>query len=160
MSVTERVTAIVACAGLLVTAGMAPGQGRAVARVTPGSANFLFPTPDPALQGHPIMLTAIRGGAVVQQQETVLPSSRRLDELPPGVYDLRAEGQGAVTEVKRGVHVFAGQEVTVNFIMRAGTGARTVEYAAGGLSREEVAARLTKLEAAVTALQKAAAPKP
>ena len=160
MSVTERVTAIVACAGLLVTAGIAPGHGRAVAQVKPGSAYILFPTPDPALQGHPIMLTAIRAGEVVQQQETVLPNGKRLSDLPPGVYDLRAEGQGAVTEVKRGVHVFAGQEVTANFVMRAGTGARTVEYAAGGLSREEVAARLSKLEAAVAALQKAAAPRP
>jgi hypothetical protein len=38
--------------------------------------------------------------------------------------------------------------------MRAGTGVRTVEYAIGGLSREEIAARLAKLEAAMAELQK------
>lgn len=79
----------------------------------------------------------------------VLDNTQGLYELPPGLYDVRAEGQGAVTEVKRGVHVFAGQDLNVNFVMHAGTGLRTVEYATGGLSREEVAARLAKLEAAV-----------
>jgi hypothetical protein len=102
------------------------------------------------------MVSAIRGGEVVKQQETVLPGSQELSDLPPGLYDVRVEGQGAVTDVKRGVHVFAGQELDVSFVMHAGTGARTVEYAAAGLSREEVAARLAKLEAAVAELQKAA----
>jgi hypothetical protein len=160
MSVTERITAIVVCAGLLVIAGIAPGRGHASAQVRPGTIYARFPSADAALQGRPIMVSAIRGGEVVKQQETVLPSSQELSDLPPGLYDVRAEGQGAVTEVKRGVHVFAGQELDVNFVMRSGTGVRTVEYAAAGLSREEVAARLAKLEAAVAALQKAAAPRP
>jgi hypothetical protein len=159
MSVTERVTAIVACVGLLVTAGSAPGRGRAWAQVKPGNIYARFPSPDAALQGHPVMVSAIRGGEIVQQQETVLDNTQAFYALPPGLYDVRAEGQGAVTEVKRGVHVFAGQDLNLNFVMHAGTGVRTVEYAAGGLSREEVAARLAKLEAAVAALQKAA-PRP
>lgn len=159
MSVTERVAAIVVCAGLLVMAGSIPGHGRASAQVRPGSVYAQFPSGDATLQGRPVMLSAIRGGEVVNQQERTLWSDNNgLTSLTPGVYDLRAEGQGMVTEVKRGVHVFAGQELRVSFVMRPGTGVRTVEYAAGGLSREEVAARLGKLEAAVAQLQKAAAP--
>jgi hypothetical protein len=38
--------------------------------------------------------------------------------------------------------------------MRAGAGVRTVKYAIGGLSPEEIAARLAKLEAAMAELQK------
>jgi hypothetical protein len=36
--------------------------------------------------------------------------------------------------------------------IRAGQGVRTVEYATGGLSREEIAARLNELSAKVAAL--------
>ena len=161
MSVTERVTAIVACAVLLVIAVSIPGHERASAQASHGSVYALYPRSDATLEGRPVMLSAIRGGEIVNQQETTLWSdNNRLSSLTPGVYDLRAEGQGMVTEVKRGVHVFANQELRVNFVMRPGTGVRTVEYAAAGLSREEVAARLAKLDAAVAELQKAAPPRP
>jgi len=52
------------------------------------------------------------------------------------------------------VHVFAGKDGSLMFVMRSGKGAHMVEYATGGLSREEVAARLAKLESAVAQLQK------
>ena len=38
--------------------------------------------------------------------------------------------------------------------MRAGQGVKIVEYATGGLSREEMAARLQRLEAAIAELMK------
>ena len=111
------------------------------------------------LQGHPIMVSAIRDGQVVEQQETQFNGDRTLDGLQPGLYDVRAEGDGAVTEEKRGVHVFAGRSVDLYFDLRLGKGVHIVEYATGGLSREEVAARLGKLETAVTQLQKSIPPK-
>ena len=111
------------------------------------------------LQGHPIMVSANRDGQVVAQQETQFNVDRSLDGLQPGLYDVRAEGDGAVTEEKRGVHVFADRSVDLYFDLRLGKGVHIVEYATGGLSREEVAARLGKLETAVTQLQKSIPPK-
>jgi hypothetical protein len=76
------------------------------------------------------------------------------DSIRPGVYDVRVEGEGLVTEVKRGVHAFAGQKTEVTFQVRSGQGVRIVEYATGALPREEIAARLAKLEAQVAELSK------
>jgi hypothetical protein len=93
MSVTERVTAIVVCAGLLVIAVGVPARGRAWAQARPGTIYARFPSADAPLQDRPVMVSAIRGGEVVKQQETVLPGSQELSDLPPGLYDVRVEGQ-------------------------------------------------------------------
>jgi hypothetical protein len=124
------------------------GNGSLAVRVDVADDSFK------ALQGRGVMVSVIRDGEVTAQQECHLNSSVRF-ELAPGLYDVRVEGDGMVTMVKRGIHVFEGKSTeTLAGPMRAGTGAHVVEYAVGGLSREEVAARLTKLEAAVAALQK------
>ena len=90
------------------------------------------------------MISVIRAGQVTEQQETGLPADKRTNQILPGVYDIRAEGDGMITEEKRGVHVFANRELDLIFVMHAGKGVHIVEYATGGLSREEVAARLEK----------------
>lgn len=104
------------------------------------------------------MISALRNGNIVRQYEVVLQpggAHKILDELTEGTYDVRIEGDGMVTEEKHGVHVFAGKDGSLMFVMRSGQGAHIVEYATGGLSREEVATRLAKLESAVVQLQKA-----
>ena len=107
-----------------------------------------------ALKQRPVMVSVIKDGEVLKQTETGLNSNVHFN-LPAGMYDLRFEGDGMQTLVKRGVHVNDGEKTEiVGGPMRAGTGVRTVEYAVAGLSREEVAARLAKLEAAVAELQK------
>ena len=107
-----------------------------------------------SLKELPVMVSVINDGAVVKQREVHFNSSATF-ALPPGVYDVRLEGDGMQTLVKRGLHVNEG-DVThvVGGPMRAGTGVKTIEFATGGLSREEVAARLAKLETAVADLQK------
>lgn len=107
-----------------------------------------------ALKELPVMVSVINDGAVVKQREVHFNSSASF-ALPAGVYDVRLEGDGMQTLVKRGIHVNEG-DVThvVGGPMRAGTGVKTLEFATGGLSREEVAARLAKLETAVADLQK------
>jgi tetrahydromethanopterin S-methyltransferase subunit B len=60
-----------------------------------------------------------------------------------------------VTLVKKGVHVMAGKTLNLDFIMKPGSGAVVTEYAAAVLSREEIEARLKKLETQVAELQKA-----
>ncbi|HXF40103.1 MAG TPA: hypothetical protein VN687_10365 [Blastocatellia bacterium] len=107
-----------------------------------------------ALKELPVMVSVINDGAVVKQREVHFNSSASF-ALPAGVYDVRMEGDGMQTLVKRGIHVNEG-DIThvVGGPMRAGTGVKTIEFATGALSREEVAARLAKLETAVADLQK------
>ena len=107
-----------------------------------------------ALKEFTVMVSVINEGAVVKQREVHFNSSASF-ALPAGVYDVRMEGDGMQTLVKRGIHVNEG-DIThvVGGPMRAGTGVKTIEFATGGLSREEVAARLAKLETAVADLQK------
>ncbi len=73
-------------------------------------------------------------------------------EFPPGAYDIRIEGEGIVTEMKRGVLVTPGNTTRVTLEVKAGKGVHIVEYATGSLPREEVAVRLQALEAAVSKL--------
>jgi hypothetical protein len=108
----------------------------------------------PSLQGHPVMESAIRDGKIVAQQEFILGRGEQLRDLPPGLYDVRVEGEGVVTEEKRGVHLFDGKTLGLAFIIRPGKGAHIVEYGTGALPREEVAARLAKLESQVAELSK------
>lgn len=102
-----------------------------------------------------VMISVLGDGAVVKQQEVEVSGLPPNFTLPVGVYDVRVEGAGIVTVVKRGVHVTAKASTKVIAPMRPGQGVRIVEYATGGLAREEVAARLAKLEAAVAQMQKA-----
>ena len=109
-----------------------------------------------ALSGRPAMVSAIRDGRIVQQSEANLTTGMEFntDSIKPGVYDVRVEGEGLVTEVKRGVHAFAGQKTEVTFQVRSGKGVHIVEYAIGALPREEIAARLAKLESQIVELSK------
>lgn len=106
----------------------------------------------------PVMINAIRDGEVIRQEEVVLWSTNDqlvLFRTPAGLYDVRVEGEGVITEVKQGIHVFPRGEGDTNlhFIMRPGQGVHIVEYATGGLSREEIATRLARLENVVSQLQ-------
>jgi hypothetical protein len=108
-----------------------------------------------ALKQTPVMVSVIKDGQVVKQMELGLNSNTGFT-LPEGLYDVRVEGDGMQTLVKRGIHVMAGGRTDmIAGPMRAGQGVKIVEYAAGGLSREELAARLQKLEVAIAELLKA-----
>jgi hypothetical protein len=109
-----------------------------------------------ALSGRPAMVSAIRDGRIVQQSEANLTTGMEFntDSIKPGVYDIRVEGDGLVTEVKRGIHAFGGQTTEITFQVKSGQGVHIVEYAVGGLPREEVAARLARLESQVAELSK------
>lgn len=102
---------------------------------------------------HPVMVSVIQNDGVVQQGETVVPSGRKFEQLSPGVYDVRVEGNGIVTQVKRGVHVIAGRTLNLEYTLNAGTGAEVTHYANAVLSREELEARVRKLESQVADLQ-------
>jgi hypothetical protein len=125
-----------------------------------GTITSRFQAPD-NLWRHPIMVAAIRDGAVVYQEETLLPNDNHLsgDMIRPGLYDVRVEGEGIVTEIKRGVRLYPGRELNLYFTIRPGAGLHTVEYTTTALSREEIALRLSRLETAVAELRKSLAAK-
>ncbi len=108
-----------------------------------------------ALSGVPFMVSLIQEGAVVQQAEQTYNNGLTF-RLGPGIYEVRLEGAGAVTEVKRGITVTDGNWTDlIGGPMRAGEGLRIVEYATGGFTREEMAARIASLEAALSRVQEA-----
>lgn len=131
--------------GVIVSSALAAqsGTGRLYV-VVKVSDNRLVETPARASVTTP-------DGTLVDYDEELLvaaPNVRSfaLDKLPAGVLDVRVEGEGMVTEVKKGVPVFAGRDESVTVVMRPGVGVHIVEFAVGGLSREEVATRLANLE--------------
>ena len=132
----------------------------AFAGQTSSSNIQVAPQPDPTdasakgLKGV-VMISIVSDGGVIKQQEVEVSGLPPNFTVPAGVYDVRAEGDGMMTVVKRGVHATPAGSTKVLAPMRPGKGVRTIEYATGGLAREEVAARLAKLEAAVAQLQKA-----
>jgi hypothetical protein len=107
------------------------------------------------------MVSILRNGEMFRQREILLENGAGTwccnREIPVGSYDLRLEADGFVTESKRGIRVLNGQDTEVRFVVRAGKGLHTVEYATGGLAREEVAARLAALDTAVAKLGSAVA---
>ncbi len=118
---------------------------------------------DNTLAGRPVMVSCIRDGAIAFQEETITTESPNevsvgCQDMTVGTYDIRVEGDGIVTEMKRGVTLASSKNMTLKFVVRPGQGAHVVEYAAGGLAREEVAERLAALEAEVAALKGGTSP--
>ena len=107
-----------------------------------------------ALKETPVLISLILNGEVVHQKETRVGFGPSF-HVEPGVYDVRLEGDGLVTVVKRGIRGFDGKRTEIiGGPLQAGKGIHIVEYATGGLSREEVAERLAKLDAEVAELTK------
>ena len=156
--IKRRSTATLACLFVLVCAAALRTSGSNLAQSDPVNLDVRTSVADDsfdALRQQPVMVSVIRDGEVMKQTEAQLNSNARFS-LPPGLYDLRLEGDGMITLVKRGIRVTYGEKTAIiGGPMRAGSGVRTIEYAAAGLSREEIAVRLAKLEAAVTELTKA-----
>lgn len=138
--------------------GIALGLPGAAAAQT-GEVNVRFVRDRAFPPSLPAMVSILRDGEIVRQHEVLLELGAGIwccvRTLPVGSYDVRVEAEGLVTQVKRGVRILDGQAADISFVGKKGTGLHVVEYATGGLSREEVAARLTALEAAVTKLQQA-----
>lgn len=108
---------------------------------------------DAAIEGHQVMVSVLRDGALVKQSEISVGGFPYSSLLPVGSYDVRAEGDGIVTLEKRGIHVTPGDITSVRMVLRAGQGVHIVEYAAGALSREQIASSIRSLEARVSKLE-------
>jgi hypothetical protein len=100
-----------------------------------------------------VMVSCIKDGKIFSQGETKTGYNLGCPPSAAGIYEVRVEGDGIITEVKRGLHVFDGQTTSIRFEVKRGTGVHIVEYATGGLSREEVAAQLSDHSAELAVLQ-------
>ena len=47
---------------------------------------------------HAVMVSLIQNNGVIEQGETVVPNDHRFDGVAAGVYDVRVEGSGVVTQ--------------------------------------------------------------
>ena len=110
-------------------------------------------TDEPKAKGHPVMVSIVSDGRIVRQEEVELGHSSRQTGLPLGTYDVRLEAEGFVTLVKRGIQVTENTATNVIGPMRPGQGVHIVEYATGGLTREELANRLERMEATIARLE-------
>jgi hypothetical protein len=89
--------------GLLLS-NLAPAPGYAQDKATIYAS---VEVSDNALAGRPVMVSFIRDGAIFFQEETTTTESPNVasvgsQDSPAGVYDVRVEGDGIVTEMKRG----------------------------------------------------------
>lgn len=161
MPASNRVRASSALLALgVLLSGLSAVPGRAQEKATIYAS---VKVSDNALAGRPIMVSFIRDGAIFFQEETTTTESPNTvsvgsQDSPVGAYDVRVEGEGIVTEVKRGVTLAGPKNMTLDFILRPGQGVHVVEYATGALAREEVAQKIAALEAAVTELKGGSAP--
>ncbi len=142
------------CSIALALVALANGRPAPASAQEPGTIDVAFNS-NAAVREHSVMVSVLKDGAIVNQSETVVPRTYQFHGLTAGLYDVRVEGDGLVTSVKRGVRVFAGQTLQLQFVLTPGQGARIVDYATGGLAREEVAARLARLDSLVADLQRA-----
>lgn len=148
-----------------VTVGIFCGAQAKLLAEDLGNVNVIFRPLDAALAKGTYTVSFIKDGKIAFQDEKA-PNCPNGDcqsitrnpfiaecSLPAGSYDVRVEGEGAITIAKNSVAVIAGQTRALVFDLHPGQGVKVIEYATGGLSREEVAARIKKLEATVEELK-------
>jgi serine/threonine-protein kinase len=112
-----------------------------------------------ALVGSPVLVSLMADGRIIRQRELAIaepeaPSSVFVwEDVPPGCYDIRFEGDGMEMVIKRGLQVCAGDEMRVMGDFVAGRGTRDVEYGPTGATIDELRVRLRRLEAEVAELK-------
>jgi hypothetical protein len=94
-----------------------------------------------------------RDGAVIKQSEGINAALVGFGNIKVGTYDVRVEGEGVTTVLKRGIAVLPDETTALHAQLLTGQGVHVVEYA-GAISGEDLLARLTNL---LTKLDKAAA---
>jgi hypothetical protein len=110
-----------------------------------------------ALLKRPVLVSLLQGGKVVRQKEfAVEADSLGLDgwsDVPTGSYDVRFQGEGIQTVLKKGLRVTRGETLRILGDLVAGKGARVIDYGKEG-DPVDLLARIKKLEAAVEQLKK------
>ncbi len=133
--------------------------GRLGGQQAAGQIRVTHASPEAAIARRAIMISFLQAGRVLYESQQRLGECCGLSsgELPPGTYDVRIEGEGIVTEVRRGLLVISKRQTDVIIDLKAGKGLHTVDYATGGLSREELHARLNAIDSNLADIKKAIA---
>ena len=102
----------------LFTAGLLSTTPLAVRAQETATIYAVLNASDDQLVGKPAMVTFLRDGGVVFQGEAILVKSPSTVSVgaqsqPFGQYDVRVEGEGFVTETKRGVQLASRQNLTL-----------------------------------------------
>src|SRR5262245_37745472 len=121
-------TSLALLAGILGFAAIA-ATPRA-ARAQEGRVGVTINSKAPVSGQQPVMVSFLSDGKMVWQTEIRLENGRGAVTavLAPAAYDVRVEGEGLTTEIKRGLQVFAQRDANLEFLVRPGTGVHSVEY--------------------------------
>lgn len=91
--------------------------------------------------GRAVVVTALRDGVAVKQGSSKVNDPRRINphyvplkELEPGRYEVRVEGEGLKTVVKRGIVVTAGDDTLLRVEVDAGAGCKVITYSVAELA--------------------------
>jgi hypothetical protein len=110
------------------------------------------------MAGRAVMVSLLRDGKVVVQREVQIqegepafPVNVTFEKVKAGRYDLRIEGEGVETVVKKGLHVAAKRELKIFADLLAGKGTRVIEYGKDG----DLAAELEKVRKRIKQLEEA-----
>lgn len=102
----------------------------------------------------PVMVSILLDGKVAAQSEINMDSLQIFNDLPVGIYEVRAEGAGLGSIVKRGVAVTAKGDTEVRFLMKAGKGATVIEYSTWKGGRDDLLDLMKRVEKALERLEK------
>jgi hypothetical protein len=128
----QRMTIIAACLLLLALITMFAVREPSAAIVQEISGNLqVDPQPDSSeksISTRIVMVSVLRDGRVVKQKEVGMSNLPLNFTLPVGVYDVRVEGDGLTTLLKKGIHVTAGDSTNVLPAMKSGPGVCECRY--------------------------------
>ena len=128
--------ALVVLSAIALLAGGARGGQKATGKLLVASqAPEKVPQP---LQEKIMTITLLQDGKPVAQTENQWGSEMSWDaawDVEPGTYELRVEGEGAQTIVKRGIFVAEGRETVVRVLAEVGTGCKVITYGTAELGR-------------------------
>jgi hypothetical protein len=117
-----------------------------------------FATAQESHLGRPVLVTLLRDGKVIKQEEFEISKNGRsftpIRSVPFGSYTVKFEAPGIQTVVKKGIVVSGTSDPSVIADLTAGKGVRHIEYGQEGDPLADLIARVKKLEAEIAALKK------
>jgi hypothetical protein len=149
----KRITSAAALIALLAGFCLVRGPHAALAQQEEKDASIWVYTQcnEDSLKQQLVMVYLIHDGKVVKSTETRTNTEYNPVQwgvLPIGIYEVKIEGEGAETFVKRGIILTHNNTTQVTFPLKAGQGIHIIEYPTGAVSKDDIATRLAKLEAA------------
>ena len=129
---------LVAVSAVVFLAASASGQAAKKPVGQVGVLSQLDEEALPELKGKVMTMTLFLDGKPVRQTDDTWNNEYGYEafwSVPPGIYDLRVEGEGAQTIVKRGILVVEDEKNEVKVAGEPGSGCKVVTYGTAELGR-------------------------